>query len=257
MSTGDTRHSQSAIFFNNKSKQGEETSNKTSKRKCEEQTPNILVEQASTCTLVNEDTNQMTSSLQQTPATNKNKKQVALKLNRLKDKVTRYESHKDFSTCCFAEKLMLKGLKLELEPTIGNFDQEFVDEWYSKLKGFSLILMKDITTYCEKTIKSTNDNIKNTEATLRNLSENQEFLNIDKVLKTNVEATKRQLQQRKFKKFNNLKYKPQPIKEQTPAITQAKFKKSYANVVKGGTNNIDLKVQHLRKTSKQTSKKNH
>ena len=45
-------------------------------------------------------------------------------------------------------------------------------------------------------------------------------------MKTNVEATKRQLQQRKFKKFNNLKYKPQPIKEQTPTITQAKFKKS-------------------------------
>ena len=54
--------------------------------------------------------------------------------------------------------------------------------------------MKDITTYGEKTIKSTNDSIKNTEATLRNLTENQELLNIDKVLKTNVEATKRQLQ---------------------------------------------------------------
>ena len=161
-----------------------------------------------------------------TPATNKNKGQVSLKLNRLKDKVTRYESQKGFLTRCIAEKLIPKDLKLQLEPTIGNFDQEFVDEWYSKLKGFSLILMKDITTYCEKTIKSTNDNIKNTEATLRNLSENQEFLNIDKVLKTNVEATKRQLQQRKFKKFNNLKYKPQPIKEQTPTITQAEFKKS-------------------------------
>ena len=80
--------------------------------------------------------------------------------------------------------------------------------------------MKDITTYCEKTIKSTNESIKNTEATFRNLTEYQEFLNIDKVLKTNVEASKSQLQQRKFKKFNNLKYKPHPIKEQTPAITQ-------------------------------------
>ena len=54
----------------------------------------------------------------------------------------------------------------------------------------------------------------------------------------------------KFKKFNNLKYKLQPIKEQKPAITQANFKKSYANTVKGGTNIIDPKVQHLRKTSK-------
>ena len=170
ISNGDTRRSQSGIFFNSKSKQGEETNNSTSKRKREEQTPNILVEEASTCTLVNEDTNQMTSSLQQKRATNKNKEQVALKLNRFKDKVTWYECHKDFLTRCIAalEKLIAKGLKLELEPTIGNSDQEFVDEWYSKLKGFSLILMKDITTYCEKTIKSINDSIKNTEATLRN-----------------------------------------------------------------------------------------
>ena len=42
----------------------------------------------------------MTSSLQQTPATNKNKEQIALNFNclkdrpdRLKDKVTRHESH--------------------------------------------------------------------------------------------------------------------------------------------------------------------
>ena len=82
----------------------------------------------------------MTSSLQQIPANNKNKEQVALKLSCLKDKVARYESHNNFLTCCIAEKLIPKGLKLELEPTIGNFDQEFVDKWYSKLKGFSLIL---------------------------------------------------------------------------------------------------------------------
>ena len=64
VSTGDTRWSQSAIFFNSKSKQGEQTNNRTSKRKREEQTPNILAEEASTCTLVNEDSNQMTASLQ-------------------------------------------------------------------------------------------------------------------------------------------------------------------------------------------------
>ena len=53
--------------------------------------------------------------------------------------------------------------------------------------------MKDTTAHCGKTIKSKNGSIKNTEATQRNLTENQEFLNIDKILKTNVEATKRQL----------------------------------------------------------------
>ena len=112
------------------------------------------------------------------------------------------------------------------------------------------MLMKDLATYCEKIIKSTNKSIKNTEATLRNLPKNQKFLNIDKVLKINLEATQRQLQQRKFRKFNYLKYKPQPIKERTSAITQANFKKSYANAVTENTNIIDPKVQHLRKTKK-------
>ena len=63
-------------------------------------------------------------------------------------------------------------------------------------------------------------------------------------------ATKRQLQQQKFKEFIYIKYNPQPIDEQTPAIIQANFEKSYANVDKGNTNIIDPKVQHLRNTSK-------
>ena len=83
----------------------------------------------------------MTSSLQHTPATNKNKEHIALKLNHLM-----YESHKNFLTSCIAKKLIRKGFKLELDSTIGNFDEEFVDEWYSKLKVFSRILMKNITT---------------------------------------------------------------------------------------------------------------
>ena len=52
---------------------------------------------------------------------------------------------------------------------------------------------KHITTYCEKTIESTNESIKNTETTLRNLTKKQKFLNLDKILQTTVEATKRQL----------------------------------------------------------------
>ena len=47
------------------------------------------------------------------------------------------------------------------------------------------------------------------------------------------------------------------MKDQTSATTQSNFKKSYSNAVKGNTNIIDPKVQHLRKPNKQTSKKNH
>ena len=85
----------------------------------------------------------------------KNKEQIALKLDRLNDKGVRYKSHKDFFSRCIAEERVPKGLKLELEPTIRNYDQEFVDTWYSKLKTFSLTLMKDIVAHCDKTIVKT------------------------------------------------------------------------------------------------------
>ena len=59
-----------------------------------------------------------------------------------------------------AKELVPKGLKLKLEPTIGNYDQEFVDTWYSKLKIFSLTLMKDIIAHCDKTIVKTEEKSK-------------------------------------------------------------------------------------------------
>ena len=42
-------------------------------------------------------------------------------------------------------------------------------------------------------IESTNESIKSSETTLRNVTENQEFLNIGKILKRNVETSKHQL----------------------------------------------------------------
>ena len=56
---------------------------------------------------------------------------IALKLNCLKDKSIRYW----ILNHCLAEKLVPKGLRLELEPTIGNYNQE-LDTWYAKLKSF-------------------------------------------------------------------------------------------------------------------------
>ena len=124
MSSGETRPTQSAILFNTKTKDGAERNSKLpSKRKRDELTPTILVEQTSTSTLIGEEDNETTNCSLQLGSSDKNKEQIALKLNRLKDKAVRYKSHKDFLSRCIAEELVPKGLKLELEPTIGNCDQ--------------------------------------------------------------------------------------------------------------------------------------
>ena len=44
------------------------------------------------------------------------------------------ESHKEFLSRCITDGLVPKGLELMLERTIGNHDQNFLDNWYSKLK---------------------------------------------------------------------------------------------------------------------------
>ena len=97
MSSGETRRTKIAIFFNTKNKDGEEgNSRKLSKRKRDELTPTLLVEHTSTSKLVGEEENETTHCSRQTGSSDKNKEQIALKLNPLKDKAVRYKSHKDF-----------------------------------------------------------------------------------------------------------------------------------------------------------------
>ena len=58
------------------------------------------------------------------------------RLDRLRDKAGRHESHKSFLEKCITENVIPNGLKLELEPTIGNHDEEFLSCWYNKLQSF-------------------------------------------------------------------------------------------------------------------------
>ena len=139
-----------------------------------------------------------------------NNEHLVLKLNRLNKKSARYESHKDFLSRCIKDHLIPKRLKLELEPTIGNFGQELIDNWFSKLKDYSFDWMKHITKFCDNTMAQTKPAIQNIDAKLKASMEREEFSEIDKTIKESEEATKRLLQQRKFKKFNHLKHTPKP-----------------------------------------------
>ena len=85
----------------------------------------------------------------------------------MREKSTRYNSHKDIPSRCIQEKLVPKGLELSLEPAAGNYDQEFIDNWYSNLKDFSRILMKQTVAFCEKTEVKTETSITEIEATLK------------------------------------------------------------------------------------------
>ena len=82
---------------------------------------------------------------------------------------------------------------IEWEPAIDNYDQEFVDTWYSKLKLFSLTLMKDIVAHCDKTIFKIDDHIKDTETHVKNITELEEYQWIEKTIRNTEANTKRLL----------------------------------------------------------------
>ena len=60
----------------------------------------------STLTLVGEEDNGTIYSSWQLGSSEKKKEKIALKLNRLKDKVAKYKSHKDFLSQCITEELL-------------------------------------------------------------------------------------------------------------------------------------------------------
>ena len=124
MSSGENSRTKSAIVFNTKTRDAVEGNSRIpSKRKWEDElTPAILVEQTSTSTQAGEKHNETTHYSRQLRSTDKDKEQIALKLNWLKDKAVRCTWHKDF-LCRWIPELAPKGFKLKMEPKIGNYDQ--------------------------------------------------------------------------------------------------------------------------------------
>ena len=117
---------------------------------------------------------------------------LALKLNSLKEKSTSYVSYKNFITQCINSKLVLKRLELTFEQTIGHYDQ---DNWYSNLKDFSLVLMEQIISFCDKTIEETTIKINDTKMILKQQLEKKQYEEITKTITLNEAAAKKILHQ--------------------------------------------------------------
>ena len=79
------------------------------------------------------------------------------------------------------EKIIPGGLNLE--PSIGNHSEEFLNNVHDRLQSFSLTLMSDVLTFCEKTIKTISIEIKETQKELNNTLENEEREEIKGYLK--------------------------------------------------------------------------
>ena len=95
--------------------------------------------------------------------------------------------------------------------------------------------MEDVVSFCEKTIKETNIKIDQTEGILKQQLGKNEYEEIQNTTKSNEASTKKVLHQRKFGKFNNLKYKPKAqIKATTIEETENTEKLTYSEILRKG-----------------------
>ena len=132
-----------------------------------------------------------------------------------------------------------------LEPTIGNQDQNFLDNWNSKLKQFLLSLMKDIVQFCDKATDATTTEISTTETSRKNNTNQEQFKANQSEIKNSEAGARKILQQPKFKKSNTLKYKPnattQPLTQKEDAIQEKPRNPLRSDILKRKKSSTNLK----------------
>ena len=91
--------------------------------------------------------------------------------DKLREKDSRYVSHKLLLLRCISGKVVPNGFRLELELTTGNHSETFLNNWYDKLQQYLLGFIKGIILFCDKTttdLKAEIKNIKNPKTMLKN-----------------------------------------------------------------------------------------
>lgn len=83
-----------------------------------------------------------------------NTDRLALNFNHLKYPLVMFYL-KNFISQCIKSELVPKSSECTLKPKMENYNQEFIDNCYSNLKGFFLVLMEQIVSLCNKRVDGT------------------------------------------------------------------------------------------------------
>ena len=141
-----------------------------------------------------------------TDTRNNAKLKLAFKIDNIRNKNERYDSHVAFLKRCVDSDIIPNGLKCYVEPSIGNRDEEFLNEWHAILNECSKKLMNLTIEYSEKTKENTTTQIKTLTDELKDMVSDSTYKNIASSLKKNEESRTKDLVQRKNRKFYRLKY---------------------------------------------------
>ena len=78
---------------------------------------------------------------------------LAYRVDNLKDKQSRYESHVSFLRKCLDNNIIPNGLRVYCEPSIGNRDEDFLEKWHNKLTECSKALINITIEWSKNTIE--------------------------------------------------------------------------------------------------------
>ena len=112
----------------------------------------------------------------------KEKEYLAIKLDRLNDKKGRFESHENYLSKCLTNNLIPNGLKVYVEPSIGNRDDAFLNKWYNRLEEFSRILTRDVVEFYEHEITKTKQEINSTSQQVKHQLNGNEYTEINEAI---------------------------------------------------------------------------
>lgn len=141
------------------------------------------------------------------PEYSREKEHLTFKLDKLNDKKARFESHEAYLTKSLTNNLIPNGLKVYVEPSIGNRDEEFLTQWYGRLDEFSRTLTRDVVGFCEQELSKTKEGIEATSKQLQDLLTENEYTKINEAIVVNQSIREKELSQRKNRKFYGLKYR--------------------------------------------------
>ena len=99
---------------------------------------------------------------------NRERENLAFKLDKLNDKKCRFVSHENYLKKCLDNNLVPNGLRVFVEPSIGNRNDDFLAKWHAKLEDFSKTLTNMVVDFCGTEVANTNIEISETTKRRKN-----------------------------------------------------------------------------------------
>ena len=124
----------------------------------------------------------------------------------MRDKADRYSSHISFLKECRDTKVIPKGLRIDVEPSIGNNDEDFCNQWFSRLEEFSITLISDIIAYSEGIENATATKINEETKFLEENMNAEDFKEMQDIMDTSAIQRRKRLSSTKRKKYHFLRY---------------------------------------------------